>query len=148
MVISKDGKIPWHIPSDMKRFRNLTLNHPVIMGRITYLSIPQKFRPLPKRTNIIISSQEIKDEGIIVCCSLEEAVKKAKDLDNIIYFGGGKRVYEEAFLLADKLEITEVHREYDGDVYFPEIYKNEWKEEFREFHIGNPAYSFVTYVRQ
>lgn len=147
-VIGRQGKLPWHIPEDMKRFKQLTIGHPVIMGRKTFESLG---KPLSGRKNIVITSQKnympIQSAGaafssdIIVVHSLEEAIKKCSGGKAFII--GGQSVFEEALPLADRLEITEVHRSVDGDVFFPEI-SGEWKETAREDHDG---FSFVTYLR-
>ena len=141
--IGKNGKLPWHIPEDLKRFKELTKGHPVIMGRKTWESLPIK--PLPERTNYVITRQAgYVAEGAIVVNSLEEAIKKAgKESDRLFIIGGGS-IYSQAMKLADVLEITEVHRKVEGDVKFPEIGK-EWKEVKRE---DFREYSFVTYVRR
>jgi len=141
-IIGQDGQIPWRIPEDMKRFRELTLGHPVIMGRKTYESIPEKFRPLVGRTNIVVSkSSKSYTNGVIVYHSIEDALKKGIG-EGDCYVAGGAQIYEQTIKLADKLEITEVHKEIIGDSFFPQIDKSKWKEILRE-NYGD--YSFVTY---
>ena len=147
-VIGKAGKLPWHIPEDLKRFKQLTIGHSVIMGRKTFESIG---KPLVDRKNIVITNQKnympIQSAGaasssdIIVVHSLKEAIKKCSGGKAFII--GGQSVFEEALPIADRLEITEVHSSVDGDVFFPEI-GGEWKETAREDHDG---FSFVTYLR-
>ena len=140
-VIGREGKLPWHIPEDMKHFRSLTLNHPVIMGRKTFESLG---RPLDKRTNIIITSQKnYKPEGMVIAHSLEEALEKCSGA--IAFIIGGQRVFEDALPIADRLEMTVVHRIVDGDAFFPDVDWREWREINREDHEG---FSFVTYVRK
>ncbi|MEK6857934.1 MAG: dihydrofolate reductase [Nanoarchaeota archaeon] len=151
--IGKDGKLPWNIPEDLKRFRELTLNYPVIMGRKTYESIPEKFRPLKNRLNIIISRNlEYKQEGAHVFHTLEAAVSclecgfvKQEGIDfSLVYIIGGESVFKKALSIADRLELTHVDQVVeDADAFFPKI-GNEWKEVKREDKQG---YSFVTYER-
>ena len=152
-VIGSQGKIPWHIPEDLKRFKTLTTGHTVLMGRKTYESLPPKFRPLPQRRNVIISHQlGYQQPGAEVYHSLEEALqavgqeKEGKEIyGKEIYVIGGQQIYELALPLADGLEITEVHQQVKGDAYFPEIDKKIWREEWREDHTG---YSFVQYIKK
>ena len=134
-VIGKDGDIPWHISDDLKRFKELTLNHPVIMGRKTYQSIlSQLGKPLPQRVNIILSrAKNLKYPGTLASDSLEDAIGRASKIDNDqIYIIGGQSVYEQSINLSDKLEITEVHSYYNGDSFFPEIDSRVWNETDRE----------------
>ncbi len=140
-VIGKDGKIPWHIPEDLKRFRELTVGHPVIMGRKTFESIG---RPLLRRTNIVITSNG-NLPGVITCKNIEEALAQAKELDSDRYIIGGQRVYGETIVLADKLEITEVHGDYEGDTFFPRIDSKDWEVSLRQ---ERKECSFVTYMRK
>ncbi|HLC86974.1 MAG TPA: dihydrofolate reductase [Candidatus Nanoarchaeia archaeon] len=148
-VIGKDGKIPWKIPEDIKRFKELTIGHPVIIGRKTYWSLPDKFRPLPNRTNIVASRNE---KGhlkypleVIVCNSIEDAVKKASIHNPDIYVIGGEKIYREFIRCADKIELTRVNRNVEGDAYFPEICPENWEITAREDHV---EYSFITYEKK
>lgn len=118
-VIGKDNKLLWRIPEDLKRFRELTTGHPIIMGRRTFESIG---RFLPDRINIVITSDEtFEAEGCIVCHSLEGAIETAKaaEPEKIFIIGGG-RVFEQAIGLADKLYLTVVEGEFEGDTFFPD----------------------------
>ena len=153
-VIGLDGQVPWHIAEDMKRFKELTLHHPVIMGRKTYESIPLTFRPLSQRQNIVLSTQlDYHPPGVLVMSSLEEAfdvVRRGEPAMNGIDYTaafviGGESVYRKAMTLADRMEITQVHQNVDGDAYFPAIDHTIWKEKKREDHNG---YSFVTYTKR
>lgn len=147
-VIGRGPDIPWEIPEDIQHFEKLTMGHPVIMGRKTYESIPEKFRPLPDRTNIVISrSPENIDysEGVITCHSLFEARRERSNLNKTSYVIGGGQIYKQTIGLASRLEITEVHQRVEGDVFFPEINLRVWKETQRE-DFGE--YSFVTYERR
>ena len=151
-LIGKDGKIPWQIPEDLKRFKELTLNHPVIMGRKTYESIPEKFRPLKNRLNIIISRNlDYKAEGVKVFHTLEAVlsclkygfVKQEGINCDLTYIIGGESIFNKALPIADKLEITHVDQIVENaDAFFPKI--EGWKEVKREDKQG---YSFVTYKR-
>jgi dihydrofolate reductase len=144
-VIGKDGKIPWKIPEDMERFKELTMGYPVIMGRKTYESIPKKYRPLPNRTNIVVTSRNFEDEEILIARSLEGAVYFIEQEADKLFFIGGQRIYEEAMDYADKLEITHVKGKYEGDRFFPEIKREIWSEIWRDDREG---YSFVSYIKK
>ena len=146
-VIGKNGEIPWYISEDFKRFKKLTLLHPVIMGRKTYESIIDRIgNPLPKRINIVLTRQEDykAEEGVKIYHSLEDALKENWHHEQK-YILGGQSVYEKSMIHADVLEITEVHQTIkDGDAFFPEISKMNWKEINR---IKNDGYDFVTYEK-
>ena len=148
-VIGVEGKVPWHIPEDMKRFRELTLEHPAIMGRKTYESIPDRFRPLPKRKNIVMSKSLNPKEGIYIARNVDEALVLAEEKDS--YVIGGAEIYRLFLSLADELEITRVRKYFDGNAFFPEVDWNEWKlinpeENLISKNEGIP-YSFLTYKR-
>ena len=125
-VIGKDGKLIWHIPEDLKRFKRLTLGHPMIMGRKTFESFP---KPLPGRTHIVLSSTPNKNtENIIWIDSIEKAINTAKELDNEkAFIIGGGNIYRQTIDLVDELEITEIDASFDGDTFFPEIDKTIFK---------------------
>ncbi len=144
-VIGNKGNLPWHISDDLKRFKQLTLNHPVIMGRKTFESILKVFgKPLPGRTNIVVTrDKNYQSPGCIIKNSIEEGIKEAKKLDKDIYIIGGQNIYEQSIDFADRLEITKIHKNYEGDAFFPKIGK-EWKETKREDKDG---FSFITYQR-
>ena len=146
-VIGKNGELPWgKIPEDMKRFKALTLNHSVIMGRTTYKSIPSEFRPLPGRTNIVLSrDKNFVEDGIVIRHSIDEALKAAEVYGKVAYVIGGQSVYEQTIGLASRLELTEIHRDYEGDSSFPKFDKAEWREAGR---MDREGYSFVTYKRK
>ena len=139
-VIGRAGKLPWHIPEDLKRFRALTTGHPVIMGRKTFESIG---KPLPDRKNIVITGQkDYHRDGIVIVHSLDEALKACSGEKAFVI--GGSSVFEEALPFANRLEITQIHRVVEGDVYFPAI-GGEWIEKKREDYEG---FSFVSYVKK
>jgi len=147
-ALGKDNKLIWHIPADLKRFKKVTVNHHVIMGRKTYESLG---KPLPNRTNIIITrNANFKAEGCVVVNSLQDAIEAAKE-DKSPYILGGAEIYKQAILIADKLDLTFVHHNFEADAFFPEIDKTIWKETLREDFKANDKnkydYSFVTFER-
>lgn len=148
-VIGFKGKIPWKIPEDMRRFNALTLNHPVIMGRKTYESLPEEVRPLPQRKNIVLSKTLRSGNGIYVARNMDEALELAEG--NRAYVMGGEGVYRDFLPHADKLKITRVHKDFEGDAFFPEIDWGEWDQISEENGISEKEgilYSFLTYLRR
>lgn len=142
-VIGKDGAIPWRIPEDLKRFKQLTLGKPVIMGRKTWDSLPRK--PLPGRDNIVVTRQpQWRADGATTAASLEEVLAKAGDVSVI----GGGEIYREALPRADRIELTEIHGDFEGDAHFT-FDRDDWREIAREDHVapGGLGYSYVTLVR-
>ena len=143
-VIGKDNALPWHIPEDLKWFKRNTLGKPVIMGRKTWDSIG---RPLPKRPNIVVTRQtDWSVDGVLVAHSLAEALALAESLapetDEVMVIGGNA-LFAEALPLCARLYITEIARDYDGDVRFPAFDRSGWREVSRERNDGDPAYDFV-----
>lgn len=120
--LGKNNKLLWNIPEDLKRFKELTMGHPVIMGRKTNESIG---RPLPNRTNIVITRDKgYEQEGCLITHSLEEAIELAKTKDNNeIFIIGGGQIYEQAINIADKLYLTIVKGKFEADTFFPEYSK-------------------------
>ena len=151
-AIGKDGKIPWHIPEDLKRFKSLTLDHPIIMGRKTYESIIEKTgRSLERRSNIIVSENNhfYPKGNIILCRNINDAVRKAESFNSDYYVVGGQSIYEQTMYRADILETTQVHASYEGDTFFPEINPLMWEEKERQDNVCNDlSYSFVKYERK
>jgi dihydrofolate reductase len=154
-VIGRNGTMPWRLKSDMRHFRALTLDKPVIMGRRTYLSL--SIKPLPRRTSIVVSrDRNCTAPGIVVAPSLDAALQAARadalrrHADAIMVIGGGE-IYAQAMPRADRLEITQIHATPDGDARFPAIDPAVWRESARAAHPAGPeddaAYDFVTYVR-
>jgi len=124
-VIGKDNDLIWHLPKDMKHFKETTTGHFIIMGRKTFES---NGRPLPNRTNVIVTrDKDFKAEGCVVVYSLEEALKLAKDDPEAFIIGGGV-IYKIALSLADRIYLTKIHQSFEGDTYFPELDMNEWAE--------------------
>jgi dihydrofolate reductase len=144
-VIGVDGDLPWRIPDDLKRFKKLTLGHPCIMGDVTYESLPPKFRPLPGRENIVLTlDPEYEAPGATVKYSWDEALDHCKGKE-VAFICGGATIYREGIKRADRLEITLVERDVDGDTYFPVIDYSKWEETNREPHDG---FTFLTYQRK
>lgn len=148
-IIGNNNELIWHLPNDLRRFKSLTSGHPIIMGRKTFESIG---RPLPNRINIVITRNvELNFEGIIIENSLEEAISKAKEMDENIFIIGGGNIYKQAMDISDVLEVTEVHHDFEGDTKFPEIDSDTWKETSREKFTMDEKhlyeYSFVRYER-
>ncbi|GHC18763.1 dihydrofolate reductase [Aidingimonas halophila] len=153
-VIGVDGKLPWYLPEDLKFFKAITLGKPLVMGRKTFASIG---RPLPGRLNIVVTRDEhFHHDGIRVCRDLPSALKLADaqaiidGAEEIIVMGGGQ-IYEQALPYADRLYLTEVHIDVEGDAYFPAWAADEWQEVQRVSgnpQEGQPAYDFVAYQRR
>ncbi|WP_166351596.1 dihydrofolate reductase [Phytoactinopolyspora limicola] len=141
-VIGSGGDIPWRIPEDWRRFKQLTMGHVLVMGRRTYDSIG---RPLPGRTTVVVTRQPgwVAD-GIHVTTSVADAMELAASIDDTVYVLGGSQIYTQTLGLADRLELTEVHAEPAGDTFFPDVDWSEWDEVSREPHDG---FDFVTYTR-
>ena len=146
-MIGKDNDLIWHLPKDMKFFKDTTLSHHVIMGRKNFESIPHKFRPLPNRTNIVITRQsDYKAEDSIVVNSVEESLKVAKSNgENEAFIIGGGQIYKLALEanLIDKIYLTRIHHSFDGDTFFPEL-SSDWEEIKREdcFKDDNHKYDY------
>ena len=147
-VIGQANALPWHLPADLKHFRQLTLGKPVMMGRKTFLSIG---RPLPKRTNIIVTrNPDFKTPGCLIAHSLEEAILLAGKVPEIMIIGGAE-LFRQALPLADRLELTHIDAMISGDVFFPTIVQADWEiisEEAHKPDSENPyPYRFVRYQR-
>ena len=145
-VIGNKGQLPWNLPDDMKFFQRTTLNHHVISGRKNYESIPDRFRPLRDRVNIVVTRvMDYDAPGAIVCHSLEEAVDIARkaEVKEVFLIGGGQ-LYAEAFdkELVDRLYLTTVHAKPEGDIVFPEIGKG-WKEVWTEKHKADDRHKYA-----
>lgn len=124
--IGADNKLLWHLPTDLKNFKELTSNHPIIMGRKTYESIG---KPLPNRTNIVVSrKKDWFEEDILIVGSIKEAIKFAKKIDEEIFIIGGGNIYEQTLEITDKLEVTQVKAELEADVFFPKIDEKIWQK--------------------
>ncbi len=143
--IGKNGKLPWHIPEDMVHFKELTTGKIVLMGRKTWESIPEKFRPLPNRKNIVITRQEnyFVPSDVEVYTNIEDVLQKYAAEEIMVI--GGAEIYKQTIDTADVLEITHVKESVDGDAFFPEIKKDIWNETHREDFEN---FSFVTYRKK
>jgi len=153
-VIGKDNKLAWNLPYDMKYFSNITRNHTVIMGRKNWESIPEKFRPLPNRKNIIVSrNKKYKIKSSIVVNSVEKAIEVAKnDNDNEIFIIGGGEIYKASFKYINKLYITEIKSIIEGNTFFPKWNKKKWKEVSRVSNkkdkVHKYDFDFVVYIKK
>ena len=150
-VIGKDNKLPWHLPNDLKFFKNTTWAMPVIMGRKTFESFG---KALPGRTNIVITRQtDWKADNVIAVNTLEQAVEAASETDaKEAFIIGGGNIFLQSWPMADKIYITRVHSEFEGDAFFPEIAENEWQlESDIEFEADEKhrySYSFQVWKRK
>lgn len=128
-VIGKDNTLIWHLPADMKFFKEKTTGHCVITGRKNYESIPERFRPLPNRTNIVITRQkDYAAPGAIVVDSIEKAILTAKNTgDTEIFIIGGAEIYKQSLHLADRVYLTKIRHNFEGDAFFPELLNFQWK---------------------
>lgn len=141
-VIGHQGTIPWYIPADLRRFKEITNGHHVLMGRKTYESIG---RPLPNRINeIVTKDNKYHPEGIFVFTNIQDAVEFAKtNKETELFVIGGQNVYEATLNIANRIYQTLILTEYKGDIHFPQIDSNIWKETFREEHLNEtPPYVF------
>ena len=153
-VIGKDNDLIWHLPKDMRFFKETTMGHHVIMGRKNFESIPERFRPLPNRTNVVITRQsDYQAEGCLVVNSLENALEVAQNnSDKEPFIIGGGQIYKLALEgnLVDKIYLTKVHHSFKGDTFFPEL-SEEWKEVNREDHEADEkhacGFSIICYIK-
>ena len=145
-IIGADGRLPWHLPEDLKHFKNLTLGHPVIMGRRTWEAIG---KPLPGRENIVISRRSAYEApGASVAASLEAAIALCAG-EPLAFVIGGAEIYAAALPLADGLVLTEIRRDYQGDTRFPDWDRAAWRETQRKAHTAadGTRFDFVFYER-
>ena len=149
-VIGRDGGIPWRLPEDLARFRELTMGHPVVMGRKTWESLPDRFRPLPGRGNVVVTrNADWSAQGADRAGSLEEALTLLESEPEVFVIGGGE-IYAAALPYADALLLTEIDADVDGDTTFPRWERDEFEEVSRERHVaedGTP-YAFAVYGRR
>jgi dihydrofolate reductase len=151
-VIGRNNALPWQLPPDLKRFKQLTMGHHIVMGRKTYESIG---RPLPGRTSVIITRQpDYQVPGAIVVASIDQALKvcsEGKEVDQEIFVIGGAQIYRQSLGLCQRIYITEIQQEFDGDTLFPELNQQEWREISREKYRLNDGdgleYHFVVLDR-
>lgn len=144
-VIGNNGSIPWRIPEETKLFKELTTGNIVIMGRNTWNSLPEKYRPLPNRTNIIVSSTMQEQKGAIVCRTVQEAVQKTHEYPREVFCIGGAQIYSAMLPLASTLHISQIKKQYAGDTYFPEITFDDWNlAETKELN----DFTYKKYIRK
>ena len=151
-AIGKDNALLWHVPADLKRFKSLTIGHPVIMGRKTVESIIEILgKPLPKRTNIVITrNRDYKHDGVIVVGSLDEGISKAlEENPSEIHIGGGAEIYKEALPITDKLFLTFFEDEKEADTFFPEFEEHFVVSEEHEPQVHDGVrYQWVDYLKK
>ncbi|WP_372872975.1 type 3 dihydrofolate reductase [Shewanella sp.] len=146
-VIGKDNQMPWHLPEDLKHFKAMTLGKPVVMGRKTFESIG---RPLPGRHNIVISRQaHYPCEGVSLVSSFEEAINVAGDCEELVVIGGGQ-LYKTLLPCADKLYLTEIVLDVEGDTHFPDWDDGSWEAIETTQHVSDKGleYRFITLVKK
>jgi len=147
-VIGREGQLPWHLPADLAHFKKTTLGQAVVMGRKTWDSLPERFRPLPGRTNIVITRQSgWHAPGALVAHSLAQAMSLCPE-PGPLWVIGGAEVYAQALPLASTVVVTEIDIETQGDAHAPPL-GAEWKEISRQFHPieGGLSFSFVHYSK-
>lgn len=152
-VIGKDNDLPWHLPDDFNFFKQTTKGHFVIMGRKNFESLPANFRPLPHRTNVVVTRQNnYQAEGVSIVNTIEEALELARNADQEeAFIIGGGEIYKLGLDYADKIYLTEINGEVNGDTHFPEFDKSIWKEVERKHHPQDErhkfSFDFVTYKK-
>jgi dihydrofolate reductase len=142
-AIGLNNQMPWHIPADLKRFKQITMGHPIIMGRKTFDAIG---RLLPGRANIIVSrNSAYQQQGCVVVDSIEAAIKHGCQLADEVFVIGGSTLYEATLPIADTLYVTEIKKDFEGDTFFPDFDRSHWVEVEREavFDAAAVGYSFV-----
>ena len=147
-VIGKNNAMPWHLPEDLAHFKQLTQGWPVIMGRKTWDSLPPRFRPLPGRTNVVITRQAGWNEaGAQPACSLANALAQCSESEQV-WIIGGAQIYALAEPLADCIEVTEIAQDFEGDAFAPPL-SDAWRETAREAHVSSQGlpFSFVTFEK-
>lgn len=152
-VIGRNNKLPWYLPADLKHFKSLTMRQTIVMGRKTYESIG---KPLPGRINIIITRQAgYEVPGAIVVSSVDDALLRCEETSSNqgeSFIIGGEELYRQTLRICQRMYITEIQRDFEGDVFFPKFDPNEWKETQRDKHISendtNLEYHFVVLDRK
>jgi len=149
-VIGRDNQLPWHLPEDLAHFKRTTLGSPVIMGRKTWDSLPVRFRPLPGRTNIVVTRDPAwQAEGAARAGSLQEALALCPAEAPDVWVIGGAQIYAAALPLAHSAVVTEIDKAFEGDAHAP-VFGSEWLESAREPHtsVNGLPFAFVTYTRE
>lgn len=153
-VIGLENDLPWSLPDDMKFFKETTKGHYVIMGRKNYESLPPKWRPLPNRSNVIVTrNKDLKIEGTTVVNSIEEGIEVAqndKELETFII--GGGEIFHQSLDLIDRIYFTQIHTEIEGDTFYPEIDMTKWEEVSRREHPADErhpySFTFLIYEKK
>ena len=148
-VLGKNNKLIWHIPDDLKRFKKLTIGHSVIMGRKTFESIP---KPLPERKNIILTrNKNYKAKGALIAHNVEEALNYCENDKQPFIIGGGE-IYKLFLDISDKIELTRIHKIYNGDAFFPEILEEKWQlvnsQKYNFKQNISIEFSYLTYIKK
>jgi dihydrofolate reductase len=146
--IGKDNQLLWHLPNDLKRFKFITNNHVIIMGRKTFESIG---RVLPNRTNVVITrNKDLVFDGCVMCSSLEQAIEKYAKED--VFIIGGGEIYKQAMAIADRVYLTKVDTELEADTHFQELSEKDWEVTLLEKHSTDEKhpynYTFINYQRR
>ena len=144
-AIGVKGKLPWNLPEDLEHFKQLTMGQTVIMGKNTWLSLPEKVRPLPGRINLVLSDVPFEAKGAQVYYTLEEVLKAGKETGKEVFIIGGAMLYKTAMPFCDTLHISHVKRNVNGDTFFPEIKESEWKCIEEKDHAD---FTYKKYVRR
>ena len=148
-VIGLNNAMPWHLPEDLVHFKKLTLGCPVIMGRKTWDSLPAKFRPLPGRTNVVITRQaDWYTDGAQTAQSLADALALCRAAGDV-WIIGGAQIYAQAEPLASRIEVTHIDKNYEGDAFAP-VLGSQWQATDRQDHVSSTGlnFSFITYTQQ
>ncbi len=145
-IIGVQNKLPWNIPEDLKFFRDKTRGHTVIMGRKTFESLGS---PLPKRVNIVISRHQ-NFEGVIMASTIDEAIKKAQKEESSkeIFIIGGGEIYKQSLDKVQKIYLTRIHKNYEGDAFYPEVPTDQFRLAEKVDRKADPDFSFLTYIRK
>lgn len=149
-VIGLNNTMPWHLPEDLAHFKQLTSGNPVVMGRKTWDSLPERFRPLPGRTNIVVTrSTDWQADGVVRAGTLEEALHAGAQHGDTVWVMGGAQIYAQALPLADVVEVTIIDQDFEGDAYAPPL-GAEWTETSRQDLVSAKGlpFSFVRYERK
>jgi dihydrofolate reductase len=142
-LIGRDNDLPWRLPDDMRWFREQTMGKPCVMGRKTYDSLPERFRPLPGRLNIVITrNREYEAPGAVVVHSVDEALRAAGDAPEIIIVGGAE-LFRALLPRVDRFYLTQIHGAAEGDVFFPNHDPAEWREVYRQEHPADDRHPFA-----
>lgn len=149
-VIGINNTLPWHLPEDMKHFREATRGKPIIMGRKTWESLPDTFRPLPGRHNIVVSrNPTYQADGATVVSSLTAALDAAVNADDVFVIGGAE-LYRQALPLARRMVLTRIEQDFEGDAHFPSFTDADWQMTRQDAHVSNNGlpFSFIELVRR